>query len=179
MAYTCELGPGQRLYLDNVGGQTTVTMLSGNAGQQQQSSSQFTTGVWTAPPEMFVTPQGFVIKLTTAQGVQHLQVQGTQFGWITGNPLLDQAQQVPMSTVSSTSQTVQPMQPMQPMKMGNMQMNMNPMQMRMGNMAMQIGTSSNDAENNAAVQPQFCSQCGTPVKSSDRFCANCGHQLKT
>ncbi|WP_204139339.1 zinc-ribbon domain-containing protein [Halomicronema sp. CCY15110] len=211
MAYTCELGSGQRLYLENVGEQTAVTLASGSAGQQQQSGSQFPTGTWTAPPELFRTQQGVVIQLTTAQGTHHLQLQGNQLGVMSQSPALGNAQQMqmssgvampgnampPMQPMGATQpmppmspmqpmEPMQPMQPMQPMKMGNMEMNANPMQMRMGNMAMQMGNaasssaaSSNTASSGAASpgKAKFCSQCGTAVQPSDRFCANCGHQL--
>lgn len=188
MAYTCELSSGQRIYLDNVGEQTAVTVASSGMGQQQQSGSQFTTGVWTAAPEVFRTAHGVVIKLTTAQGIHHLQLQGNQLGAMSGSPNLGNAQQMQMSSgvamPGSTMppmqpmepmQPMQPMEPMQPMKMGNMEMNMNPMQMRMGNMEMQMGNPHQSSVSKA----KFCSQCGTPVKPDDRFCANCGHQLQS
>ena len=205
MAYTCELGSGQRIYLENVGEQTAVTLASSSAGQQQQSGSQFTTGTWTTPPELFRTPQGVVIKLTTAQGTHHLQLQGNQLGMMSQSPTLGNAQQMQMSSgvampgnamppMGATQpmspmqpmEPMQPMQPMQPMKMGNMEMNANPMQMRMGNMEMQMGNAasssaaSSSAASSGAASPgkaKFCSQCGTAVQSGDRFCANCGHQL--
>jgi NADH pyrophosphatase NudC (nudix superfamily) len=203
MAYTCELGSGQRLYLENVGEQTAVTLASGSAGQQQQSGSQFTTGTWTAPPALFRTQQGVVIQLTTAQGTHHLQLQGNQLGMMSQSPALGNAQQMQMSSgvampgnamppmqPMASAQPMQPMQPMapmepiqpmQPMKMGNMEMNANPMQMRMGNMEMQMGNaaSSSAASSSAAStsKAKFCSQCGSPVQPSDRFCSSCGHQL--
>ena len=193
MAYTCELGSGQRIYLDNVGEQTAVTVAASSAGQQQQSGSQFTTGVWTAPPELFRTGQGIVIKLTTAQGTHHLQLQGNQLGMMSQSPSLSNAQPMQMSSGMAMPgssmppmqpmepmEPMQPMQPMQPMKMGDMEMNANPMQMRMGNMAMEMGnaTTSSASSASSAGQAKFCSQCGTPVQPSDRFCANCGHQLQ-
>lgn len=189
MAYTCELGSGQRIYLENVGEQTAITLAAGSAGQQQQSGSQFTTGPWTAPPELFRTQQGVVIKLTTAQGTHHLQLQGNQLGMMSQSPSLGNAQQMQMSSDVSMPgnsmppmqpmqpmQPMEPMQPMPPMKMGNMEMNANPMQMRMGNMEMQMGNAASSASSTGKAK--FCSQCGTPVQPSDRFCANCGHQLQ-
>ena len=53
MAYVCEIGTGQRAYLDNQGKQTIVTTASSSLGQQQQSSQSFVTGSWTASPESF------------------------------------------------------------------------------------------------------------------------------
>jgi hypothetical protein len=201
MAYTCDLGGGQHVYLDNVGDQTAVTLASTGPGQQQQSGSQFTTGPWTQAPEFFRIDPGVVIKLTTAQGAQFLQLQGQQLGWMVQPPTLANAQQMQTSTVAAmpggsmppmqpmTSTTtgtapkmepMQPMQPMQPMapmppmQMGNMSMNTQPMEMRMGNMAMRMGEAPNQG-----AQRKFCSQCGTPVQPSDRFCASCGHQLSS
>ncbi|UBF26082.1 hypothetical protein K9N68_31880 [Kovacikia minuta CCNUW1] len=49
MAYICELGMGQRVYVDNKGGQTMVTVASSSAGQQQQSSSWFSDGYLDSP----------------------------------------------------------------------------------------------------------------------------------
>jgi hypothetical protein len=230
MAYTCDLGSGQRLYLDNMGQQTAVTLASGGPGQQQQSGSQFTTGTWTHPPELFRTAQGVVVKLTTAQGPHYLQLQGNQWGSSTSGPNMASAQQMqtsqvaampgdsmsgdpmpsmqPMSFDASDApnpsapqpaaaprpsmqpmQPMTPMQPMQPMTLGNMTMNTNPMEMRMGNMAMSMGqpagkvpethapAASAPDSSASGAKGKFCSQCGTPVQPSDRFCANCGHGL--
>lgn len=202
MAYTCDLGTGQRVYLDNVGDYTAVTLASGGPGQQQQSGSQFATGPWIAPPAMLRTEQGVVIQLTTAQGQQHLQLQGGQLGWMSSAPggnaqgmQLTQVASMPGSATMSPMQPMgdsmpppqaapmepmqpmqpmAPMQPMQPMQMGNMTMGTNPMEMRMGNMAMRMGEQQAAASES---KRKFCSQCGAPVQPSDRFCASCGHQL--
>ncbi|WP_017302996.1 zinc ribbon domain-containing protein [Spirulina subsalsa] len=177
MAYLCELGSNQTVYLDNQGAQTIVTTFTGGAGQQQQSSSGFTTGHWTAPPDVFQTPQGVVIQLHTERGEQLIQVQGGSMSTMGSFPTSGQAQQMQVSSGVSMPQApemkpMQPMQPMQPMKMGNMEMNTNPMQMRMGNMEMSMGSSP------PTSQRRFCSQCGSPIQPSDRFCANCGHSLQ-
>lgn len=183
MAYTLELGSDRRAYIDNAGDRTTVTLASGNAGQQQQSSSQFSTGAWTAPPKAFNTGQGIIIRLTTSTGTHHLQIQGNQMGVMSGSPAMGNAQQMQMSSGASmpdsSMQPMQPMEPMQPMKMGNMEMNANPMQMRMGNMEMHMGRSpgGDNASSSAGAKAKFCSQCGTPVAPDDRFCAQCGHRL--
>ncbi len=121
MAYTCDLGSGQRVYLDNLGQQTAVTLASGSPGQQQQSGSQFTTGAWTSPPEFFRGGQGVVIKLTTTQGPFYLQLQGNQWGTMASGPNLVNAQQIQTSQVAampggqSSGEPMTPMQPMQPM----------------------------------------------------------------
>jgi zinc-ribbon domain len=188
MAYTCEIGSGQHIYLDNQGGQTIVTSMSGGLGQQQQSSSSFQTGQWTAPPDLFQMPQGVVIRIHTSQGEVHIQVQGTSMVVMSASPGLGVGQQMQTQQVASMPspsmqpmqpippmepmQPMQPMQPMEPMSMGGMHLNMNPMEMRMGNMEMRMGSTK------ATKTPaRFCSQCGAQTKPGDRFCSSCGHQL--
>jgi hypothetical protein len=173
MAYVCELGTGQSVYLENQGAQTVVTLISSGPGQQQQASSSFTTGVWTAPPQVFQTPHGMVLKVISEQGERSLQIQGTSVSVLGEMPSVTDSQQLTVQEV--TSVPVSPLKPMEPMKMepmkpmnlkmGDMQMNMNPMSMRMGS-----GSSEENPKS-------FCSQCGTSVKPEDRFCSNCGHQL--
>jgi zinc-ribbon domain len=173
MAYVCELGTGQSVYLENQGAQTVVTLISSGPGQQQQASSSFTTGVWTAPPQVFQTPHGMVLKVISEQGERSLQIQGTSVSVLGEMPSVTDSQQLTVQEV--TRVPVSPLKPMEPMKMepmkpmnlkmGDMQMNMNPMSMRMGS-----GSSEENPKS-------FCSQCGTSVKPEDRFCSNCGHQL--
>jgi ribosomal protein S27AE len=166
MAIYSELPTGQRLYLDNQGTQTIVTLASGTVGQQQQSSSSFTTGVWTKEPQIQTTPQGVIIDIITATGTHSIQIQGTSISF--SSPHTSQSS----SSTISTSFSGSPMQPMQPMKMGNMSMNFSPMEMEMGDMKMKMG------ETKTVSKRQFCSQCGAKVTESDRFCASCGHQLQ-
>ena len=173
MAYVCELGTGQSVYLENQGAQTVVTLISSGPGQQQQASSSFTTGVWSSPPQVFQTPYGLVLKVISEQGERSLQIQGTSVSVLGEMPSVTDSQQLTVQEV--TSVPVSPLKPMEPMKMepmkpmnlkmGDMQMNMNPMSMRMGS-----GSSEENPKS-------FCSQCGTSVKPEDRFCSNCGHQL--
>ncbi|MBF2019358.1 MAG: zinc-ribbon domain-containing protein [Hydrococcus sp. C42_A2020_068] len=184
MAYVFELGTGQRVYLEDRGMQTVVTVSSGGPGQQQQSSSSIQTGKWTSPPELLQTPNGAVIKITTARGEHHIQIQGNSIGVTSrssgGGDRWMQGQQVSSTSVSSSfsmpsmqpMKPMEPMNPMEPMKMGDMEMSANPMQMRMGNMEMRMGSATQ-----TQVNRRFCSQCGAPVEPSDRFCSSCGHQL--
>jgi rRNA maturation endonuclease Nob1 len=53
------------------------------------------------------------------------------------------------------------------------------MEMRMGNMAMSTGSgiSTSTATDSTANDRKFCTQCGTPTQSTDRFCSSCGHKL--
>jgi NADH pyrophosphatase NudC (nudix superfamily) len=182
MAYVCDLGTGQRVYLDNQGMQTVVTTVSTSRGQQQQSSSGFETGSWTAPPELFQTANGVIVKINTAGGDRLIQIQGNSMSVTSSVSSLSNSQQLQMQQVASTPassmppmqpmEPMQPMKPIEPMKMGDMQMNLNPMEMRMGNMEMRIGSTAQDSETR-----RFCSQCGAAVGASDRFCSSCGHQL--
>jgi hypothetical protein len=190
MAYVCDLGGGRRIYLDNQGGQTIVTIASSGAGQQQQASSSYQTGQWTAPPQLFQSPDGVTAKLTTAQGEQWLRFQGNNVGVVGESFFPGTAQQMQMQQVASMPvpemppiqpmapmtplEPLPPMQPMQPMTMGNMQMN--PMEMRMGNMEMRMGTATSATTTPSATR-RFCSQCGVAVEPSDRFCSSCGHRL--
>lgn len=199
MPYSCELGPGQRIYLDNRGAQTQIVLSGGGPGQQQQSSSSFETGPWTAPPELFRTSDGLVVKFSTDRGDRFVQIQGNQVGAIAGLPSVQSAQALSLQAVSETPasrgplpppsslpplepmqpmQPLQPMQPMQPMRMGDMEMDANRMSMQMGNMQMNMGGGQASSQDRPARSRRFCSQCGAPVESGDRFCASCGHKLQ-
>lgn len=173
MAYRWDLENHQSVYLDHQAGQTTVTVVVASPGQQQQSSSCFQTGDWTAPPQALQSPSGIVLQLHTAQGIVWLQVQG-QSVYLSQQPASLHAQPLPMQEVDVTPgmAPLPPMQPMQPMQMGNMSMSLNPMEMRMGNMEMRMGTSV------TPTTTKFCRQCGASVQPDDRFCSKCGTQLQ-
>lgn len=198
MGYLCELGAGQSVYLENLQHQTLVTIVSSSPGQQQQSSSGIQTGDWTAPPEVFRSTIGFVVKLCTAQGDRFVHIQGSRLSTLNEVPSLAEAQPLQVRQVAhpptdsrSSMQPLpplQPMAPMQPMAMGNMQMDRDAMSMQMGNMHMSLNpierskphpsqTHASDVAEAADGQRNFCSQCGVAIKSSDRFCASCGHRL--
>ncbi|UJB73112.1 zinc ribbon domain-containing protein (plasmid) [Acaryochloris sp. 'Moss Beach'] len=191
MAYVCELDSGQNVYLDNQGDMTLITSMMVTPGQQQQSSNSFETGCWTALPEVYRTSQGAVIKLTTTQGEQFIQVQGSKMSNMASMPSLQKSQQMQINQGEATSFTasipvqetlpqMQPMQPMQPMKMGDMEMGMNPMEMRMGNMHLSMeskGSESAYPEKTQSTGRNFCNQCGVALDPEDRFCSSCGHKL--
>lgn len=188
MAYVCELGSGHNVYLDNQGELTIITSMMGSPGQQQQSSHSVKTGCWTAPPQIYRTAQGMVIKLTIAQGEHFIQVQGSTMTSMTNIPSLHSAQQmqinqsesVPFTSSIPLQEPLPPMQPMQPMKMGNMEMGMNPMEMRMGNMHLSMGSMNSESPDSNKAKPSgrnFCNQCGVALDPDDRFCSSCGHKL--
>ena len=158
MTYHWELGTGHQISVDNEGAQTVVTILHTSAGQQQRTSNSFTTGIWLVPPEMSMTPTGGILKVTTPRGESLIQIQG--------NSINLQSNQGASQSTTSTSSTSTGIKPMQ---MGNMQMNMQPMSMKMGSMELNMDAT--------ASQKRFCTECGTPVKPTDKFCASCGHKL--
>lgn len=160
MTYHWELGTGHQISVDNEGAQTVVTILHTSAGQQQRTSNSFTTGIWLVPPEMSMTPTGGILKVTTPSGESLIQIQGNSI-----NLHSQGASQSTTSTSSSSTATG-----IKPMQMGNMQMNMQPMSMKMGSMELNMDAT--------ASQKRFCTECGTPVKPTDKFCASCGHKLE-
>jgi hypothetical protein len=189
MAYATELYPGQRFYLHNDGTQTVVTLSSTGAGQQQQASTSLATGAWSAPPVVYRTEQGAVVKITTAEGDRYFAIVGNSIQTLQTPPSVSSGQQIELQQTSSPNvpsmQPMQPMQPMRPMNMGGMSMNMNPMEMRMGDMTLSANSpsqSSSQASAQSSAAPtnarRFCTQCGNSVDPSDRFCAHCGQSLK-
>ena len=164
MTYHWELGTGHQISVDNEGAQTVVTILHTSAGQRQRTSNSFTTGIWLIPPEMSMTPTGGILKVTTPSGESLIQIQGNSIN-------LQSNQGASQSTTStSSSSTSTGIKPMPPMQMGNMQMNMQPMSMKMGSMELNMDAT--------ASQKRFCTECGTSVKPTDKFCASCGHKLE-
>lgn len=174
MAYQADLGNGQKIYLENRGTQTYVTLASSSSGQQQQSSTGIETGTWTQPPQLTQTPSGVNVEVFTQDGSRFIQVQGSSVSVSVQSPGSDRGEVLPLRQTSNAPtlppiEPMQPMQPMQPMKMGDMEMNLNSMEMRMGNMEMRMGKSTPNRS--------FCPQCGAKVEKSDRFCSACGYSL--
>lgn len=179
MTYVCNLPTGQQIFLNNQATHTIVTVASAQAGQQQQASSSFQTGIWTAPPLAFQSATGVLIKIQSTQGEHHIQIQGNQIQ-VGSFTISEPVQALPMQQIDQNStppdihsiqpmEPMPPMEPMQPMRMGNMSMSMKPMKMQMGNMELEMKA--------APTTPKFCSHCGTAVKPDDRFCASCGSRL--
>ena len=176
MAYLCDLGRGQKLYIENPGIQTVITLSSSSPSQQQQASSSFQTGRWVIPPTAFSTASGIVLRLESQSGPQFVMVQGNGMSVLSAMPELSEAEAIALVQVTTeagpndnTMRPMTPMKPMEPMKPMT-PMKMNPMQMQMGNMSMQMGTQGVSGK-------RFCPQCGAGVGESDRFCSSCGHTL--
>lgn len=181
MPYQYDIGPSQKIYLDNPGNNTLITLASGGPGQQQQSGVQVATGPWTEMPQVARVGSGVLVRCTTGQGTFIWQVQGMQVGAADATAWpANQGEPVPATASSAPAmppmQPMAPMQPMQPMQMGDMQMSATPMTMRMGNMTLGMGDGKSPS---AAAGPQnFCTQCGAAISSGDRFCGSCGHRLQ-
>jgi hypothetical protein len=204
MPYVCELGAGQSIYLDNQGMQTVVTTVTSRPGQHQQASTSVQTGNWTAPPEMYRTPDGAILKVNTTNGDCYIQIQGSSVSMAAGIPAVGNAQQVQVSQVSgqqaagssgfggsASSATVsssfsssgfsmpsmpsmQPMQPMEPMKTQG-SMNLN-----LGGMSMSMNPMEmkmGDMEMNMGRSAQNASGAAgqTPQR---RFCSQCGQPVQ-
>lgn len=187
MPYQYDISPSQKIYLDNSGNNTLITLASSGPGQQQQSGTQVATGPWTEVPQVARVGSGVLVRCTTGQGTFVWQVQGRQIGvadataW-PGNQA-EPIQAEPVQATASSAPAMQPMQPMQPMapmQMGDMQMSANPMTMRMGNMTLGMGSdkSPSAAVGSASGPQNFCTQCGAAVSLGDRFCGSCGHRLQ-
>lgn len=157
MPYVSELGTGQLVYLDNQNNQTIFTILSSSPGQQQQATNSFTTGPWTAPPQILQNSANVLLKIFTANGEQIIQIQGNQTSLMTNAKVLSMREIDTMPKIN-----IPPMQPMQPM---------GGMSMKMGNMEMNMGT------NNSTTSKRFCPSCGAKVNQGDRFCSSCGYNL--
>lgn len=180
MIYSTNLSANQQLYLENKDNQTILTIISVSSGQQQSQSSSFQTGKWTTPPTVFNYQNNYCLRIDTTQGQHFIQLQADGFTTLATPPSLVDADVIPLQRVASapTSQPTEmkfkPLEPMSPMQMGNMSMNMKPMEMKMGDMYMRMPDNSEKQSSSK----NFCTQCGSLVKASDRFCGNCGHKLE-
>jgi hypothetical protein len=155
MAIQWDLGNGQSLYLENQNEKTLITLARDSRGQQQQSSSSFTTGSWQTLPQIYRVNGDIRIKITT-------EIQEYIFAIVNNG--------ITLITDEKSVQTLpieqgQEMPKMPPMKMGNMSMDMSSMSMTMGNMSMSMGN-------------KHCTQCGAKVSLDAKFCSECGNKLQ-
>jgi len=149
MMYNWKLATGHQISVDNEGAQTVVTVVKISTGGQQRTCNSFTTGIWIAPPTLTMTPTGGSIAITTPSGEYTLQIDGNSVH----QRDLSNERQSTISTSSSTftSTTASASPPM--------------------SVAVDTGTTT--------TQKRFCTECGTPVKPTDKFCASCGHKLES
>ena len=204
---TAQLSPQQTIYLSCNGTSTTISVISAQAGQQQQSASQVTTGGWVAPPQLFqmaqsyvgqsYVEQSYVGKLLGEQAQHTFYIQGTQIQVSSGGyseaiaTQLKTATSIPLHPTNNAPSSppsmdpMQPMEPMQPMSMGSMSMSplsSSPITMRMGDMSMSMGMSSETVSNKQKGREQKREQeIGEHKQSTTaktkRFCSQCGEAV--
>lgn len=174
--YGTKLSPNRILYVQNNGSQTVVTLQSSDPGQQQSQSQAFGSGNWLAPPTLFQTANGLVLRIEGETGQKFVQLLSGGIQVMDRSPSLSGAQVLALHIVEApTSQpAIEPMNPMKSMEP------MNPMKMEMGDMRLEMGGSSaSESPSSGSQGARFCSQCGTPIKPTDKFCSQCGHQVRS
>jgi NADH pyrophosphatase NudC (nudix superfamily) len=171
MTYAADLGQGQKITIENVGTQTVITWESRSTGQQQSQQMSLSLGSWSALPRLFRTPSCFILQIESHR-TSHLRLQANGISLLSEVPLMIGSEEIPLERVTASSPKMPDMKPLEPIRLGNMRME--PMQMSMGNMHISMASS----QSSSSAQAQFCSQCGTKVKESDRFCSNCGIKLE-
>jgi zinc-ribbon domain len=150
MIYNWKLATGHQISVDNEGAQTIVTVMHDRTGSQQRTSNSFTTGIWIAPPTLTMTPTGGSISITTPSGECTLQIDGNRIH------LQSDLSNERQSTISSSSSTFT-----SSTASGSPPMSVN----------LNTGTTT--------TQRRFCTECGTLVKPTDKFCASCGQKLES
>ena len=116
MAYTCDIGNGQRLLVQNDGDNTQVALSSGDSGQKQNQSTSFTTGEWSKPPELLRTRENVVLRLEGKDGVQFIGILGDQLESLQSEPKLENAEKLTLKESNESIARMKPMKPMEPMK---------------------------------------------------------------
>jgi hypothetical protein len=115
MAYSCEIGNGQRLLVQNDGDNTQVALSSGDSGQKQNQSTSFTTGEWSKPPELLRTRENLVLRLEGKDGVQFIGILGDQLESLQSEPKLENAEKLTLKESNEEIARMKPMEPMKPM----------------------------------------------------------------
>jgi hypothetical protein len=76
MTHQWQLKTGHQISVAERGGRTTIDISYDRGGQQSRSSSSFTSGAWSAPPELELTPDGGILTINTATGKSMAIVRG-------------------------------------------------------------------------------------------------------
>jgi hypothetical protein len=183
--YRSDLGAGQQVYVANQGSHTMVSLMSAGPGQQQSQSNGFETGEWLRPPVLFRAAAGLVLQIKAARGEFFIALQSSAMSLLDRAPSLAGANVLPFQIADAETahgfrpmESMKPMEPMEPMKPMEPMRSLNPMEMRIGDMYMGMGRSEPEPQPRSEPRAKrFCTQCGKPAGSADRFCAYCGTRL--
>jgi hypothetical protein len=116
MTYACDIGNGQRLLVENDGDDTQVALSSGDAGQQQNQTTGFSTGNWSKPPELFRTSENLVLRVESKSDVKFIRIHGHQIESMRGEPDLKNAENLTLKESNEKIERMKPMKPMKPME---------------------------------------------------------------
>lgn len=175
MALQGQLSEERKLFVENDGDQTHISLQSGSSGQQQSQGSSFTTGAWQQEPVLYKTPHGPVLQVEGAKGRVCFQIHGNSIHILDETPNVYDAETIPLHEAEAPHiKPMAPMKPMQPMKP------MAPMEMKMGDMHLKMGGESSGENSGEAPETgaRFCTQCGARVEAGDKFCGKCGRKLR-
>lgn len=157
MTYHWKLATGHQLSIDNEGAQTVVAISFDNGGRQQRTSNSFTTGIWLSPPEITLDPTGAIVTITTTNGESIVKIDGNNIQ-LHGNAGNDNGSYSQSVSTSSSTSNVEPLaKPLDARIVPPGNVNVNPSE--------------------PVSHRKFCTECGTSVKPTDKFCANCGQKL--
>jgi hypothetical protein len=116
MAYSCDIGNGQHLLVQNDGDNTQVAVSSGGSGKQQHQSAGFTTGEWSKPPELFRNRENLFLRLQGKNSVGFIGVHGDQIESMRSEPDLKNAERLALKESDEKIVRMKPMKPMETMK---------------------------------------------------------------
>ena len=109
MTYAYDLENGQRLIVQNDGGDTIVALSSDDEGQQQSQSTGFSTGKWSKAPELFRSRGNLVLRFESKGGVKYIRVRGSQIQSMHSEPDLENAEKLKLKK-SDESVAMKPME---------------------------------------------------------------------
>lgn len=204
MKFFADLGSGGTLEIENTDLQTVITLTPHSIDQQHSQQMSIYLGNWSASPTLFQLPSYLILQIETPQRTSFVRLQSNSISLLTEMPLMLNAKMIPLrnappsvpTTVSSKidmpkAESMKPIEPLKPLHTsGTVAMRMEPMEKRMKNMSVRLelstsmqasGQTSGQTSGRTAAQAAIpvCSKCGAKVYESDRFCANCGHSLRT
>jgi len=201
--HVSDLNPHQHVYVENTDNSTTITIVSTSLGEPYATSSRFSTGSWTATPQLYLLDPGWnFVVISTTQGSRYFQLQGTQ---------IKTSHQAPSTAITARLIATQPIAlrptdtvpapsappvltalptPAEPE--ADRGVNLEPAEIEQphpaaGHHLHYSLAPSADLSDPPTDDPsdlssvgkvnQFCTACGSSVHPQDRFCAYCGSAL--